>query len=277
MRPLPRILLAALVLAGAARPSRAGPLVIPDDLRGGPSPGPVESGPEKDIVLAAIKEFSDYEPAVALNVFQPMFGSMTTPDGRSVAFGERQLKDAAALLARMIESGQIAVKPVSGPGAAGAWTPDVVNGALAGGTFEVGDWRAVQAIGRDPRSFSQLFKQDQFANTVLHETAHMFYSVFTLSYGFKAQSQPFVVEEFRSTVFWNGRRPASLCTAGGSSCPYPHDKRPCADITCYYWKISNQGYGQGNATEYAARVISQTMSEESGGEAYARVLAPAFR
>jgi len=248
-------------------------------LVGGPSPDPIvagAAGPEKDMVLAAIKEFTDYEPSVAMNCFQPMFGSKTMPNGSSLVFDAQKVKDAAALLARMIDSGQIAVKPVSGAGAAGAWTPDVTNGALVGGTFEVGDWRTVQSIGRDSRNFSQLFKQDQFANTLLHETTHMFYSVFTISYGFAPQNQPPVVEDFRSTVFWNGRRPATLCASGGSSCPYPHDKRPCTEITCYYWKISNHGYGQGNATEYAARVISQEMSESSGGQAYARVLAPAF-
>jgi len=267
------------LILGAASSARADGKPDLSGLTGGPSPDVSggSPGPEKEMVLAAIREFTDDEPQVALKYFQPMFGTKSMPDGSSVPFDETQLRSAAAQLTRMINSGRIAVKPVAGSGAAGAWTPDITDGALSGGTFEVGDWRSVQALGRDPRNFSQLFKQDQFANTILHETTHMFYSVITISLGFAPQNQPSVVEDFKSTVFWNGRRPASLCTNGGESCPYPHDKRPCTDITCYYWKISNHGYGRGNATEYAARVISQEMSESSGGQAYARVLEPAFR
>ena len=249
-------------------------------LLGGPSPdGPSMnnsggSGPEKAIVLAAIAEFTDQEASVAMKTFQPMFGSITTPDGKTVAFGEQQLKDAGKLLTQMISSGKIAITPVQGH-AAGAWTPDIQDKALIGGTFEVGDWKSVKNAGRDSHNFNELFHQDQFANTMLHETAHMFYSVFTIAYGFTPVSQPPVVEEFRSYFFWNSHRPISLCKSDGE-CPYPHAKGPCRGDDCYYWKITKDGYGAGNATEFAARTISQEMCDVGGCAAYGRVLAPAF-
>jgi hypothetical protein len=249
-------------------------------LLGGPSPqmgpdtGSGSSGPEKDIVLAAIAEYTGQSLSIAMNTFQPLLGSMSMPDGKSVSFGEQQIKDAGKLLEQMITSGKIVIKPVEGHGAAGAWTPDITDKALTGGTFEVGDWKTVKGYGRNSRSFSELQKQDQFANTILHETGHMFYSVFTIVYGFVPQSQPAVVEQFASLYFWNGYRPIGLCK-GTDECPYPH-KSPCHDENCYSWKITNHGYGVGNATEYAARTISQEMCNSTGGSAYSRVLAPAF-
>jgi hypothetical protein len=101
---------------------------------------------------------------------------------------------------------------------------------------------------------------------------HMFYSVATLVQGFTAQSQPAVVETFRSYSFWNGSRPQSLAT------PYPYEKPPCGSPTCYQWKISAHGYGKdGNATEYLARTVSQELCDADNCAAYGRVLAPAFR
>ncbi len=225
------------------------------------------------MVLAAIAEYTDGEPEVALKTFQPLFGSARAADGTTVVFGSQQLKEAGKLLSKMIQSGKIAVKPVTG-GAAGAWTPDITGGVLTGGTFEVGDWKTIKQIGRSSRNFSQLQKQDQFANTLLHETGHMFYSVFTLAFGFAPQSQPSVPTDFRSYFFWNSTRPIGLCTSEG--CPYPHAKGACRGDDCYAWSITNAHYGQGNATEYAARVISQEMCDASNCTAYARVLAPAF-
>ncbi len=275
----PLALVAILLAASASAQQKKLDL---SGLTGGPSPaGPSADssapGPEKEIVLAAIREYTGAGASVALKHFGPMFGSRNKPDGSSEAFGEKNLKEAGKVLEDMIRSGQIAVKPVAGAGgAAGAWAPDITGGAMTGGTFEVGDSRQVKAIGTNSRNYGQLFKQDQFANTILHETGHMFYSVITLMQGFTPQNQPAVPQEFRSLFFWNGSRPPLLCTADGQ-CPYVHDKGPCRGMECYYWKITNHGYGQGNATEYAARVISQEMCDSDACGAYKRVLEPALR
>ncbi len=235
----------------------------------GPSAGAQPSGPEKDIVIAAIREVVASD--AAKNRFAPLFGSHAKPDGSSESYDAKKLKEAGDTLEAMIKSGQIAIKPVSG-GAAGAWAPDITDGKMVGGTFEVGDYKQVKEIGRSSRNFSQLFKQDQYANTMLHEVVHMLYSVATLVQGFTAQSQPAVAENFRSYSFWNGTRPQSLGT------PYPYEKPPCGNPTCYQWKISSHGYGKdGNATEYLARTISQEMCDSDACSAYRRVLDPVFR
>jgi hypothetical protein len=276
MRPL---LIAALLLSAASGANAQKKLDL-SGLTGGPTPGPSmdagPAGPEKDIVLAAIGEYTGARSAVALKHFAPMFGSRNKPDGSSEAFGEANLKEAGKLLEEMIKSGKVAIKPIQGGGAAGAWAPDISDGKMTGGTFEVGDSRAIKEIGRGSRNYSQLFKQDQFANTILHETGHMFYSVITLVQGFAPQNQPSVPQEFSSRSFWNGIAPPLLCK-DGDKCPYVHSKGPCRDMQCYYWKITNHGYGVGNATEFAARAISQEMCDEDRCSSYARVLDPVFR
>jgi hypothetical protein len=265
--PLAAVLLAAALGANAQKIDLSG-------LTGGPSPsgpsaGSASAGPERDIVLAAIREVGASDAAKSR--FALLFGARSKPDGTSEAYDAAKLGAAAAILEGMIKSGAIAIKPVSG-GAAGAWAPDISNGAMTGGTFEVGDARGVKDIGRSSRSFSQLFKQDQYANTILHETVHMFYSVAVLVQGFTPQSQPAVVESFRSYSFWNGSRPQSL------GAPYPYEKPPCGNPTCYQWKISAHGYGKdGNATEYLARTVSQELCDADNCAAYGRVLAPVFR
>lgn len=268
-----RRLFLAAVLLSCAHGANAQKIDL-SGLTGGPSPagpsaGEASAGPEKDIVLAAIREVGASDSAK--NRFGLLFGSRARPDGTSEAYDDKKLKEAALKLEAMIKSGKIAIKPVSG-GAAGAWAPDITDGAMTGGTFEVGDPRAVKDIGRASRNFSQLFKQDQYANTILHETVHMFYSVAVLVQGFAAQSQPAVVENFRSYSFWNGSRPQSL------GAPYPYEKPPCGNPTCYQWKISGHGYGKGgSATEYLARTISQELCDADNCAAYKRVLDPAFR
>lgn len=120
-------------------------------------------------------------------------GSRTRPDGRSEGYDGKTLAAAARTLEAMVRSGKIAIRPVSG-GAAGAWAPDNSGGGMTGGTFEVGESRSVKEIGRASRNFT-------------------------------AQSQPAVVEAFRSYSFWNGMRPQSLTT------PYPYEKPPCGSAT----------------------------------------------
>ncbi len=268
-----RRLIPAVVLLAAALGANAQKIDL-SGLTGGPSPsgpsaGESSSGPEKEIVLAAIREVGS--SGAAKDRFAILFGSRAKPDGSSEAYDEKKLKEAAQTLEGMIKTGKIAIKPVTG-GAAGAWAPDITDGAMIGGTFEVGDSRSVKDIGRNSRNFSQLFKQDQYANTILHETVHMFYSVAVLVQGFAPQSQPAVAEAFRSFSFWNGSRPQSLST------PYPYEKPPCGSPTCYQWKISSHGYGKdGNATEFLARTVSQEMCDADNCAAYKRVLDPAFR
>lgn len=268
-----RRLLSAAVLLFAALGANAQKIDL-SGLLGGPSPagpsaGETASGPEKDIVLAAIREVGASD--AAKNRFALLFGSRAGAGGGSEAYDGKKLSEAARTLEAMVRSEKISIKPVSG-GAAGAWAPDISDGVMTGGTFEVGESRPVRDIGRASRSFSQLFKQDQYANTILHETVHMFYSVAVLVQGFTAQSQPAVVEAFRSYSFWNGTRPQSLTT------PYPYEKPPCGSPTCYHWRISGHGYGKGgSATEYLARTVSQEMCDADTCAAYKRVLEPAFR
>lgn len=236
----------------------------------GPSAGPSESGPEKDIVLAALKAVSESDKAQA--EFSQIFGSRNKPDGGSESYDATKLKEAAKILEKMIRDGRIVIGPTE-RGAAGSWAPNISDGKMTGGEFLVGGWKPIKEIGRRPQGFSQLFKQDQYANTIIHEAVHMLYSAATLVQGFTPQTQPAVAENFRSFQFWNGTRPQSL--AAGS---YPYDKPPCGNPTCYAWKISAHGYGKdGNATEYLARTVSQGMCDEGGCAAYARVLDPVFR
>lgn len=268
--------LALLVMFAAAVPCSAdGNKLDLSGLLGGPRiPGPsagpaAEEGPEKGIVLVAIRAVSGSDAAKSR--FAPIFGSRAKPDGTSEAYDDKKLKEAAQTLEDMIKSGKITIKPVTG-GAAGAWAPDITDGKMVGGTFEVGDYKQVKAIGRNSQNFSQLFRQDQYANTVLHEVVHMFYSVATLVQGFTAQTQPAVVEDFRSYFFWNGYSPQSLTT------PYPYEKPPCGNTKCYHWKISSHGYGKGgSATEYLARTISQEMCDASSCSAYKQIIEPLFR
>ena len=156
--------LAAVVLFLAA-PAAAQKIDL-SGLLGGPSPaGPSageSAGPEKEIVLAAIREYTGPGSATALKTFAPMFGTRSKPDGTSEAFGEKHLQEAGKMLESLIRSGKIVVKPVQGGGVAGAWAPDIIDGKMTGGTFEVGDPKPVKKIGSNSRTYSDLFKQDVF-------------------------------------------------------------------------------------------------------------------
>lgn len=265
----------AFLLAAVAASAQQKKLDLSGLLGGPQPPGPsadagASAGPEKDVILAAISAVSESDKARA--EFAQIFGTKTNADGTSAAYDAAKLKEAGDFLKKSLKDGSISVKP-SGRGVAGAWAPNIVDGKMTGGEFEVGGWKEVKDYGRSARNFSQLFKQDQYANTIIHEVVHMFYSVATLVQGFTPQTQPAVVENFRSFSFWNGTRPQSL--PQGS---YPYDKPPCGNPSCYQWKISSHGYGKdGNATEYLARTVSQGMCDESNCAAYGRVLDPVFR
>lgn len=271
----PLALACAVSLAASSAAAQTQKKLDLSGLLGGPSPagpsaGAAQAGPEKDIVLAAIRSVPESEKARA--EFALMFGTRNKPDGSAEAYDAERLKAAAAVLEGLINAGKISIGPTD-RGAAGSWAPNITDGKMTGGEFLVGDPKSVKEPGRSSRNFSQLFKQDQYANTIIHEVVHMFYSVATLVQGYTPQSQPAVAENFRSYSFWNGTRPQSL--PQGS---YPFEKPPCGSPTCYQWKISSHGYGKdGNATEYLARTVSQGMCDEGNCAAYARVLDPVFR
>lgn len=245
-------------------------------LLGGPQvAGPsasAEPDPSQDVLLAAVEEIALKNRAVSAKYFVPMFGPL--PDG--TAFTEQHIVAAGQTLTRMIKSGKIKVGRAKG--AAGAWAPDIDGGKMTGGSFEVGDASEIKKIGRGARNYSQLFKQDQFANTILHEATHMFYSAFVSGMGFTDQTKPQVPEDFGSLFFWDGRPVSSLCT-GPSDKPCSegliYDKPPCkkSELNCYHWKIASHGYGA-SGTEYAARMISQELCNADRCAAYGRVLAP---
>lgn len=247
----------------------------------GPSMDAAPAGPEKDILLAAVAEFAQNNRAVAFDSFGKIF--TTGPGG--IAFTQDHISAAAKVLTGMINSGKIKVGRAQG--AAGAWSPDLEKDAsnpdqynMTGGTFEIGDPAEIKKIGRAPTNFSQVFKQDQFANTILHETAHMFYSAIRSGMHFQDPSQNPIPEEFGSRYFWNGAGVATMCPGG--TCPSTMTKKApfCKqdELSCYSWKISNHSYGkEGTGTEWAARVISQGMCNVGQCEAYARVLAPVLQ
>ena len=269
-RALPALALAALV---GALPTRAAAQPFKetgDDSVPGSAAG---SDPQaKAVVLAAIHEFTGPSRAIATQHFAQVFPTMPVQGGEPAAFNEGYIAAAGDLLEKMVLAGKITVTRVAGSDFSADWTPFLKGQGMTGGAMRVGGLEKAAAAGSGANSCQDLFKQDQFANTVLHETAHMFYSV--LQYAFQAQTtmtSPSMRTEFVQTNYWRGN-PQGFC----------HSERECGlcgiDPMTHRYKWTFQGaHRKGSATEWAAREIPWRMCLAGSCQADARVLAPLFR
>ncbi len=240
---------------------------------------PADTSPVKDMVKAALDVLSNEGLNSTVSHYSQVFGQIPKTKGskETAPLTAADVKAGAKYLQDLLDHGAIKAKEGAAH-AAGAWTPDVTNDQLVGGTVEIGgDIKGAKDAGRS-HQFQKLFAQDQIADTTLHEAAHMLYSYFRFQRDAKEASTPDKIQEdFALHVFWTGLSPAGTCSP---SCSAFHiRKAPChgeSDIDCYMYHLSDDGYGK-SGNEDAARKIANELETSTSGTAYAKVLAPLVR
>lgn len=269
-RPAARPAAKRLDLSGLLGPQ---PILSPDV--------PAVDTPQSRAVLAAVEALDGDGLALAKAEFGAVLERPGSAGGREGP-GDDDFRRAAKVLRGMIRSGTIRCGATGTRGGSAGWALDPYTRAdpFPGGEvdFTMPPASELAQSGPGDDRLGRVRSIDDWANGVLHETIHMYYSFFTRAEGFKAKpGLPAPPDCFGSTVFWNGERPAQFCP-DAAACPYPSYAqkngracyKPCRDFTCLAWSFAaNDASG---ATELLARELSVDLSNAGGGRALGRIV-----
>lgn len=239
---LNRLLLAA-ALVWLASPARAG-------------------GGERELVLAAVHEFSGPSAARAAESFRGLFPGIKAED----------LSRAGGEIEALISEGKISISAGSPVGGGGArWDADMRNGALVGGRFVVSSslMKLVQCersrcIPVDSVGYcGRLFQVDRLANNILHEVAHIYAAVLRARLTAEERDTAAPTEFSQPYAIGNADR---FCSKD-DECRMCGITRGSAKYTWTY-----KGDHQASAEEAAARKSAVSVCGEKACDGYARII-----
>lgn len=268
---------------------------------GGPSPSAADAqaGDNSDSprpgFLAAVDYIADGGRAVCQASFAKYLerrasaGGVEGPQEDDFRIARESIRRLVLAPAGTDKEHQISVKAMSardGDVGSAYWQVYVTDGKTSGG--EVGlaarPRDKISASGPDDREYQRLKAIDNWANSVIHEALHVYYSAF-ISRGFTEKSTTDKYDVcFGQTVFAMGARPGVVC-GPGRACPQVYrtytDPRkpgsgsecykPCGDPQmCYSWAIP--GKDMDGPTEIIARRAALDMTEASQGQALKKIV-----
>jgi len=241
-----------------------------------PNPEDVQEGmideTLKAVVLAAVREFKGAQRGTAAEFFAKSIPKVPVQGAEPVAMSEAHVAFIGEQIEKMVEQNFIRVVAASGRESSADWRPTVDGGQLKGGVVRISGLASARKGRTSTRDCGEVYDQDNFANSVIHEVAHMFHSVFVIALAAQeAESVPAPRPKFVQKRFWRGS-PLGYCR-NDEQC------RMCGIDTIndrYRWSFKGAHASRGGATEWAAREIAFEMCERDACAAYGRVLAPVF-
>jgi hypothetical protein len=221
----------------------------------------------KQMVLRVLDEYTGACGPGVVTRFQKLFGNgVTVGDGLQPVSADI-IKEIANRIKARLKSDDIQVQIDSSQTGSAAWSATIV-GAVVGGQIAIRPLDVERAIGADQpdRNVALLRRQEQLADSLLHETAHAFYSILQHEYkGVAAYAPEKITEAFPRSAFWDRSTPCSHADEGefgSESC------RGARNI----FRLSSDGYSNARGNEETARQIANGIYSCTEGAAVHRIL-----
>jgi hypothetical protein len=226
----------------------------------------------KAAVLAAIRELmGDQSRPLVTKWFASAFPTMPVHGGPPAAFHEGYIALVGEQLRQMVEKDMIVVKTLSGRDNSADWLSwNNADGYMRAGEMRIsGLGNAVQK-GASTQRCGDLMAQTAVADSVLHETAHMFHSALSCWFGGNNVLTPKSVRaKYKWDHYWKGGASAFCSGQQCSNCGIDADGY-------YVYKLQGGHATRGDGNEYLAREITNEMCASKECKPHARVLKAAF-
>lgn len=217
----------------------------------------------KKLLFRTLDEYTGKCGTVPQVYFKRLFGDGVTVSGALQPVSPEMIAEIAKRIRARVESGDITVKLSSTESGSASWGATIMGGVVSGDlSIKSGDVTSAIAGDRSRRGLDLLRKQEQLADSLLHETAHIYYSIFQHEFKGKASWMPErLTEVFSRDKFWDGTEPCMLME--GADC------RRTKNV----FKLSASGYSEGaRPNEETARQVANGIYRCTNGAAVPRVL-----